>query len=1849
MQRYAADFRCKKQTWDTIKGGNEGQDNVTGNLLNPLPTSGNNSTTIAWSAVPGGWIDTPTGAVTRPTYTQGDQTVTLSATVSKAGGTPQTKVYNLTVKAVGMTADEAINQALAELTWDTIRNENTDQDNITGNLVNPLPTLGNYDTTIAWGANPADWIDTATGAVTIPTYIQGDKFVTLYAEVMKDGQYHTKVFNLTIKKAGMTADDIINLDYEALTWDVIKALNSAENNVTANLVNPLPAAGPNGSTITWSASPVDQGWIDTTSGEITRPTLVQGDKTVTLTATINRSGGTDRMKDFTVTVKASEVNWQGEGTQSNPFQVATAEHLNNVRNYPNNSNVYFIQTADIDLDAAGYTNWIPIGDYSTNSFSGSYNGNGFTISNLNINDSTLLHVGLFGYADSGAKLDSIKLVNVNIQSNRFGADVGGLVGLNNGGTVNNCYSAGSVTGDVLTQMRIGGLVGYNRGIVRNGSSDGTVTGRDEAYVGGLTGRNEGTIEGSYSTCDIIARDNSDIGGIVGLNTGSISDSYSTGSVSGSTSARIGGLVGKNQATIISSFYNWQTTGQSDTGKGEPKTTADMKQEATFTAAGWDFTSTWRIINGETYPYLSWQITDTDKAPPIFTDGYPQITGEPTYNAFTLAASADETSTAHYVVLADGAPIPAAAEVKDGTGMDGALAVQSGSIALATAGVPATADVTGLAPGTSYDIYLALEDSAGNLQVQVSDKVEVSTAALTLESIAVTTPPDKTSYYVGESLDLTGLVVTGTYIDSSTAQLTITMDNISGFNSNTTVTGQVVTVTYEGQTATFTVDIIETTLNSIEISNPPTKTIYYVEEELDLTGLVVIGTYSDSSTVPLNITAANISGFDSSAAVSSQVVTVAYEGKIATFTVDIVAAPARVAAPAATPAGGTVADGTTVTLATTTGGATIHYTTDGTDPDTGSLSGTTVIISGIAGSTVTLKVFAVKASMTDSDIVTFTYTIETPPVVSAAISPTLYSFDLDSPADMTTSITWNSAQSVTDVVYGSGHLSEGIDYTIDISNLTIKEAYLSGLYLEEGDSVDFEIFFDAGDSAVLTVQAVRSYIPGNDASLSDLRVNNMTITGFVYNNYNYSIQLPYNTQPGTAAATVSATSNDTKASVSVTQASVLPGSATVEVTAEDGTTSQTYTVHFTLEAPVTLESIAVTTPPDKTTYYVGEVLDLTGLIVTGTYSNGSTAPLSITVANISGFDSSAAVSGQIVTVTYEGKTATFTVNIVAAPVTYTVTYNANGGTGTAPTEGNKAAGATFTAATNSFTAPSGKQFKEWNTSASGTGTGYAAGATVTMPANNLTLYAIWENIPIVSSDNANLSGLALSAGTLSPAFNQKVTSYSASVGSGVSSINVTPTLADSKAAVTINGTSVASGSARTVSLNTGDNTITLVVTAENGTTTKTYTITVNRASSSGSGNDNGSRGGGDGRTPVQTPAPTPAVDSNGNITAAPKLDKNTGVAATEIDTATLNTALEKAAENSDGKKTVEIAIPAVEGAKAYEPTLPASALSSSDAGTQLEIKTGIAAVTLPSSMLEQEAATGAKNVSLSIAQADVSGIDNEETRNRIGDRPVIQLNLKVDGKPYAWSNENAPVTVSIPYKPTTQELADPEHITVWYIDGKGNVVEVPSGRYDPATGMVTFSTTHFSNYAVAYVTKTFNDLGSAAWAKKPIEVLASKGILKGTSETEYAPGTNITRADFLYFLVRTLGVDAKIDGNFDDISSDAYYYKEIAIAKKLGITSGTGNNKFSPDASITRQDMMVLTERALRMMKKLEAQGTASDLDKFADKSLVAAYAVNGVASVVKEGLIVGSGGNVNPLGNTTRAEAAVFLYRIYNK
>ncbi|MGO4268530.1 S-layer protein, partial [Paenibacillus sp. TAF58] len=145
----------------------------------------------------------------------------------------------------------------------------------------------------------------------------------------------------------------------------------------------------------------------------------------------------------------------GTGTVSNPYQIATAVELNNVRNHLE-AGKNFKLTADIDL--SGYaTNengagWLPIGDDST-PFQGTIDGNGYKIKGLTIYRPSDQLIGLFGEIDNNASITKMKLEDVSVTG---GIQVGGLVAVN-GGTINSSYATGNVSG----YSNIGGLVGGN--------------------------------------------------------------------------------------------------------------------------------------------------------------------------------------------------------------------------------------------------------------------------------------------------------------------------------------------------------------------------------------------------------------------------------------------------------------------------------------------------------------------------------------------------------------------------------------------------------------------------------------------------------------------------------------------------------------------------------------------------------------------------------------------------------------------------------------------------------------------------------------------------------------------------------------------------------------------------------------------------------------------------------------------------------------------------------------------------------------------------------------------------------------------------------------------------------------------------------------------------------------------------------------------------------------------------------------------------------------------------------------------------------------------------------------------
>ena len=132
---------------------------------------------------------------------------------------------------------------------------------------------------------------------------------------------------------------------------------------------------------------------------------------------------------------------------------------------------------------------------------------------------------------------------------------------------------------------------------------------------------------------------------------------------------------------------------------------------------------------------------------------------------------------------------------------------------------------------------------------------------TLSSIAITTEPTTREYEVGETVDMTGLVVTATYSDNSTANVTSSVTYTQALTEITASAGtKEITVTYGEKAApekiTLTVTEATKTLSSIAITTLPTKTEYTVGETVDMTGLVVTATYSDNSTNSINSSSSN---------------------------------------------------------------------------------------------------------------------------------------------------------------------------------------------------------------------------------------------------------------------------------------------------------------------------------------------------------------------------------------------------------------------------------------------------------------------------------------------------------------------------------------------------------------------------------------------------------------------------------------------------------------------------------------------------------------------------------------------------------------------------------------------------------------------------------------------------------------------------------------------------------------------------------------------------------------------------------------------------------------------------------
>ena len=260
--------------------------------------------------------------------------------------------------------------------------------------------------------------------------------------------------------------------------------------------------------------------------------------------------------EYTYTVSLAAAKGLGYTIESNgSYTVTSADGLMNIAELVNGGKSDINITLDTDIDLTG-KDWTPIGTNYDNSYKGTFDGGGHTITGLTVTTYDK-YAGLFGWLNSAGTVKNVVMEGVQITNNHSSGFAGGVVG-NSWGTIENCSVSGSVNGEVY----VGGVVGkQTSGSMTGCSSSATVKGT--VNVGGVAGESWGSMTACYATGNVTLEiyPGKDIsgGGVVGFKGGnSVLACYATGNVNSKGSStgnvHIGGLFGYKYATAIACYW-----------------------------------------------------------------------------------------------------------------------------------------------------------------------------------------------------------------------------------------------------------------------------------------------------------------------------------------------------------------------------------------------------------------------------------------------------------------------------------------------------------------------------------------------------------------------------------------------------------------------------------------------------------------------------------------------------------------------------------------------------------------------------------------------------------------------------------------------------------------------------------------------------------------------------------------------------------------------------------------------------------------------------------------------------------------------------------------------------------------------------------------------------------------------------------------------------------------------------------------------------------------------------------------------------------------------------------------------
>lgn len=308
---------------------------------------------------------------------------------------------------------------------------------------------------------------------------------------------------------------------------------------------------------------------------------------------------------------------------------------------------------------------------------------------------------------------------------------------------------------------------------------------------------------------------------------------------------------------------------------------------------------------------------------------------------------------------------------------------------------------------------------------------------------------------------------------------------------------------------------------------------------------------------------------------------------------------------------------------------------------------------------------------------------------------------------------------------------------------------------------------------------------------------------------------------------------------------------------------------------------------------------------------------------------------------------------------------------------------------------------------------------------------------------------------------------------------------------------------------------------------------------------------------------------------------------------------------------------------------------------LQVKSGAVSIQLNNNVITELTRKGNSVVTLELLPvASIQGKSGlEEVKG-------YKLHMMVDHLPIDQPFTSA-IQIGLPYHKQPNMLTE-SIVAIFDTESKQNPVIRSS--YSEEEGKVDLDAYSPGNYVVAYHSASFHDVSRQAWYGKAVYFSAARGILYGTADETFSPDEAVTRGQFITMMMRAYEIAPEPQGtsNFAD-AGDTYYTGYLSAAKKLGIARGTDDNRYEPDQTLSRQDMMVLLYRMLDMNNELPKPVSSSVENNFKDSHSVADYAKDAVNTLFERGVISGYNGRVNPQMSSTRAEIAQLIFNLLEK